>query len=323
MILPPASSTSSAPRFTTRASPDLLPTARPVLLGTVSERRLSIERESALVRLLDDETPAVRDAVASELKRLGPLGLDLLRRLARDDDPEQAAHAKQFLERIEGPDPAGEFTRFIRSLHYELETGSILLSRVVQPNLATASIYEPLDRIASRCRELMVHPSPVWERCKILNRVLFHEWGFRGNSEDFDDPHNSFLSFVLRRRKGIPITLSILYLLVARRCGLELEPIGMPGRFLVGCFLEKEPFFIDPYERGGFRSGEELMEILQTRENEAGLGALDPVPIGEVLCRSCRNLVRQYSLRNQPARAKMFAGFVREFEETHRRRAHR
>ena len=65
------------------------------------------------------------------------------------------------------------------------------------------------------------------------------------------------------RRKGIPISLSILYLLVAHRLDLELEPVGLPGHFIVGCFTDGLPFFIDPFDRGVFREADEILALLR------------------------------------------------------------
>jgi hypothetical protein len=93
----------------------------------------------------------------------------------------------------------------------------------------------------------------------VLNRVLFHEYGFRGNVERYTDPLNSFLDEVLSRRKGLPITLSILYVLVAQRIGLILEPVGLPGHFVAGCFSEDDPFFIDAFDQGALRTPAELL----------------------------------------------------------------
>lgn len=284
-------------------------------------RRISREREDALTALLDDDTPAVRNALLDEFRRLGETGLTLLRFHARSDNRLLSSHARRLLDDLEGPDPAGEMVRFIRSLNYELETGCTLINRVIYPQAEPVELYEQLDALAARVRELSVnHSSPI-EQCKVLNRVLFHEYSFRGNREDADDPLNSLLGQVLRRRRGIPITLSILYILVARRVGLELEPVGLPGRFMVGCYGGHEPFFIDAFERGVLRSPVELLAMLDENGIEPDPMFLAPAPVGEVLCRCCRNLVRQFGLRNNPAKSRLFATFVREFENTYRRHA--
>ena len=82
--------------------------------------------------------------------------------------------------------------------------------------------------------------------------MLFHEWGFRGNQENYTDPRNSLLDQVLATRKGIPISLCIIYLLVAERLGLELESVGIPGHFLVGCYQEGNVFSSMPLIVGCF-----------------------------------------------------------------------
>ena len=85
-----------------------------------------------------------------------------------------------------------------------------------------------MDKLARRTRELLTPPMSPRQICSILNRVLFHEYGFRGAGKDFENPENSFLHRVIERRQGLPITLSVLFILIARRIGLELEPIGLP-----------------------------------------------------------------------------------------------
>ncbi|HSH08756.1 MAG TPA: transglutaminase-like domain-containing protein, partial [Oceanipulchritudo sp.] len=182
-------------------------------------------------------------------------------------------------------------------------------------------LKEGLDILARRCRELGVAQMTSRERCKLINRVLFHEYGFRGNTEDFEDPLNSCIEAVFRRRKGLPITLSAIYILVAQRMGMELEPISLPGHFMVGCFQGSEPLYIDPYERGRFRGLDEVRELLESRHISPEFHHIAPVPVGEVLCRVCRNLVAHFDNRNAARWANRFRVFVREFEQTHQRQS--
>lgn len=287
----------------------------------VGDRILSEERENALVALLDDESPVVQKHLTDELRRLGDVGVSLLKKVLREGHPASRDLARRLLDTIEGPDPTAEFIAFIRSMRYELETGMLLLNRVIKPDLDTTAIQRQLDVIGSRCEDLMSKPGTPFSQCKVLNRVIFHEYGFRGNIEDYEDPLNSFLGPVLRRRKGLPISLSVLYILVAQRCGLELEPISLPHRFMVGCFHESQPFYIDAFERGRFRTLEEIHDLLAENHVPHPQNFVGPSPVGEVLCRSCRNLVHHYAQRNNPRMAKVFAGFVREFENAHRRHA--
>lgn len=287
----------------------------------MAERIVSYKLEAALIGLLDDPSPLVQEALGREFQRLGQVGVSLLQKAARDDDLAVREAAGQHLSRLIAPDPGRLLVEYIRGLRYDLETGLYLINRVVHPELQVGAIKDPLDRIATRCRELRVAPMSPREQCKLINRVLFHEFGFRGNYEDYQDPLNSCLEVVLRRRKGIPITLSAVYLLVGLRMGLELEPIGLPGHFLVGCFQEQEPFYIDPFERGRLRSVQEIGQLLESQHLTPQLHHIAPQPVGEVLCRVCRNLVAHFESRRQAAWAGRFRAFVREFEQTHRRRS--
>lgn len=232
-----------------------------------------------------------------------------------------AARASAYLRELKFADPVAEFRDFIHSLNYELETGALLLSRTVNPDLDIAACCLRLDAMAARCRELIAEPATPREKCRVLNRVMFHEYGFRGNTEHYTDPRNSYLDQVLERRVGLPITLAIVYLLVADRAGLNLEPVGMPGQFMVGCYEEGVPFFIDAFNQGLFLTAEEVCVQLRENQHTPQLADLAPTPVREVLCRCCRNLANHCRAAEEPERAALFADFVAEFEATHERHA--
>ena len=285
----------------------------------VEAQRFADSEAKALVALLDDPSPAVRKALRERFARNGSESLDLLQDLARQPDSALAKHASQFLRELNFTDPVAEFRDFIRSLNYELETGALLLSRTVNPAVDVAACCLLLDAMAARCRELIAEPATAREKCRVLNRVLFHEYSLHGNAENYRDPLNSFLDQVLIRRKGIPISLSIVYLLVAERIGLQLEPVGLPGHFLVGCYEESAPFFVDPFNAGLLLGAEEVFELVKQSLPSASILDLAPTPVREVLTRCCRNLVNHYTDGNQTAQARLFEGFVAEFESTHER----
>jgi regulator of sirC expression with transglutaminase-like and TPR domain len=282
---------------------------------------LSAPRREAFLSLLDDRSPVVRRALLAHFEHLGPAAAPFLEAVARGSNRILARHAAWFLDALKFSDPVAEFRGFIRSMNYELETGSMLLARTVSPSLNPAECCSQLEAIARRCRELIVEPSSVREKCRVLNRVLFHEWGFHGNVENYTDPRNSFIDEVLTRRTGIPVSLSIIYLLVADRIGMQLEPIGLPGHFIVGCLTDDLPFFVDPFDRGMFRDAEEIFELLRANNITPKVSDLAPTPVREVLCRSCRNLVNHYTAAGEMERAKLFANFVDEFEATYERHA--
>tara|TARA_Y100000385_G_scaffold268546_1_gene305680 strand:- start:743 stop:1603 length:861 start_codon:yes stop_codon:yes gene_type:complete len=267
--------------------------------------------------LLDDPSPAVRDALLEKFVELGDSARQFLIEIACDPNRILAPHAQHFLRELKLSDPGAEFIAFIRSMNYELESGILLLARAVNPTLKIAACRRELDAIAARCAELTVEPSSPHERCRIINRVLFHEWAFRGNVEDYNDPRNSLIDQVLARRKGLPITMSILYVIIAERLELELQLVGMPSHVMVGCYLEELPFFIDPFDRGIMRKPEEIFDYLRERRIEPELHHLAPTPAREIFSRCCLNLINHS--HTDLVHAKMFASFVEEFAATYER----
>jgi regulator of sirC expression with transglutaminase-like and TPR domain len=265
----------------------------------------------AMRRLLDDASPGVRQPLLAYFQQLGPAAEPFLRALATAGDGPQADAAAWFLRELKLNDPVADFRGFIRSLNYELESGAMLLARTVSPDLDIGACCAACDEIAGRCRELLAEPCTLREKCRILNRVLFHEYGFRPEPESSVEVRNCLIDEVLARQKGTPLSLCIVYLLIAGRLGLELDPVLLPGRYLIGCFGSGKAFFVDPSEYGLFRSAEEVAQLMGAPLEP---GALGPASIRELLCRSCRSLERHFLQAAQPDRARLFAGFIEEFE---------
>lgn len=270
----------------------------------------------ALERLLDDPSPAVRAALAEEFRRRGEAALTRLRELADTPRNPLSAHAASMLRTLGDADHAAAFMRYIHAGTYDLEEGCLLFERVLNARVAPADFADPMDAMAARARELLAGVSGMRETCRVLNRVIFHEWGFRGDQNVFLSPDGSLLGRVLATRRGIPISLCIIYLLVARRCGVRLDAIGLPGRFMLGHRTDlREGFFIDCYDGGVFRTRGEVKMILLRNGLPATDDFLAPVDTDEILCRCCRNLASQLEA-SQGSAAGIFLGFVRELEKT-------
>ena len=277
------------------------------------------ELKTAMLSLLDDPSPAVRKAVLARFQGLGRESERFLKEVVAGKNRVLGWHARWFLAELKFADPVADFIEFIRSLNYELETGALLMSRTVNPDVDVGACCTQLDEIARRTRELVIEPATVRDKCRVLNRVFFHEYGFHGNHEHYGDPLNSFLDQVLRRRTGLPISLCIAYLLVAQRLGLPLEPVGLPRHFVVGCYTEGTPFFVDVFEGGRLLSTDDVFTMLRTNKVHPRVTDLAPTPVREVLLRCCRNLSRHYADAGDDAMARLFSGFTEEFEETYAR----
>ena len=164
---------------------------------------------------------------------------------------------------MEYPDPVLEFAHYLKRAEEEisLDEAALLLARTEYPTLDIAHRLAQLDSLAARAE---CDPAePPRSNIAGLNRLLFDEESFVGNEEEYDDPRNSFLNDVLDRKKGIPITLSLVYQEIARRRGLPVVGVGFPGHFLVKYCDRSGDILLDPYHRGTVLNRQDCEEKLK------------------------------------------------------------
>ena len=150
-----------------------------------------------------------------------------------------------------------------------LAEAALLVAREEYPQIEISPYLDMLDHMAKVAQEkLSGTDSPVGVVEKI-NAVLFETFGFRGNTEDYYDPRNSFFNAVLDRKVGIPITLSAVYMEVARRLNVPIFGVGMPGHFIVKYYHRNEEFFLDPFNRGEILSRDDCRHRLHERYGDA------------------------------------------------------
>jgi regulator of sirC expression with transglutaminase-like and TPR domain len=131
---------------------------------------------------------------------------------------------------------------------------ALLMACEEYPQLTISPYLDQLDDIAEQIRQTITFNDSPLEVVEKINDVLFGVLGFRGNTEDYYDPRNSFFNDVMERRVGIPITLSAVYLEIARRLEFPLAGVGMPGHFLLKYNDHTLEFFLDPFNRGDLLS---------------------------------------------------------------------
>lgn len=213
----------------------------------------------------------------------------------------------------------------------DLARAALLVAAEEYPTLNIELYLERLEELAARVRlhleqseaHISGTPSTASECFDVLhamNSVLFEQERFRGNRVDYYNPQNSFLNRVLERRLGIPLTLSLIYMEVGKRLGLQLEGIGMPFHFIVRCALQESPIYIDPYERGKFLSEQDCRQRLaQVFKNEEDLDPhwLEPLSSRQLLVRMLANLKHIYLHKKDFQRALMACDRILLLDPTH------
>jgi regulator of sirC expression with transglutaminase-like and TPR domain len=142
----------------------------------------------------------------------------------------------------------------------DLAVGALALARVEYPTLIAEYHVKQLDELAARSGATGIDdPLRALHR---LREFLFDEEGFQGDAEDYYDPANSCLNRVLERKLGIPITLSVLLIEVARRVGLRVQGIGLPGHFVVSASVGTDCVLLDPFDGGTILTQETAADVV-------------------------------------------------------------
>ncbi len=187
-----------------------------------------------------------------------------------------------------------------------LDEAALAIAAEEYPGLDPGPTLEALDALAARVGAEVGDLRPPLRVLQAMRTVLRAE-GFQGNEKDYYDPRNSFLNEVLSRRLGIPITLSLLTIEVARRLGLQLRGVAFPGHFLVRCPVQTGlagDIFIDAFNGWELLGSEEctarFKAVLHGRPFDPAL--LDPVDSRHILTRLLHNLKRIYVERGDDVR---------------------
>lgn len=188
----------------------------------------------------------------------------------------------------------------------DLGQASLLIAREEYPELDVPGYLARLDDMGLALRARLADEPRPERAVMALNRYLFQEEGFRGNVEEYYDPRNSYLNDVLDRRIGIPITLSTVYMEVARRAGVSVAGVGLPGHFIVRVLSGEHGLLVDPFHGGVLLTEADCQERLDrifAGRVKIEPGMLAPCGRKEILGRMLRNLKAIFVRREDYPRA--------------------
>jgi regulator of sirC expression with transglutaminase-like and TPR domain len=165
----------------------------------------------------------------------------------------------------DGPASRRLFAANIRRPEERVDLGlaALLVCAEEYPRLIIEDYVDRLDQLAAGLAVEIDLESGPRAMAKSISRYLHGDQGFDGDNENYTDPRNSYLSDVIDRRRGKPIVLSILYIEVARRVGVRLLPVSMPGHFLTKIRSSNGDIFIDPFNQGQILDAEGCREIFE------------------------------------------------------------
>jgi regulator of sirC expression with transglutaminase-like and TPR domain len=261
----------------------------------ISENAESTAEVSALFALLDDADENVACAVTEKLLEAGGGIAPQLRTLMQSDDNAVVRHnAERALRRMQERSLTllqqllGEAV--IDGHEPDMERAAVLLSRFGRPETDDFYVHTALNQIAIATHEefMRSHPPSELGHLIALNSVFFERFGFHGAGDDYYDPDRSYIQPVLQGKAGIPIILSLIYMLAADRSGLEIHGVSMPLHFVV--YAPALDIFLDVFNGGMFVSRNDCRAFIEKNGVEFHERMLERTDNIAIILRMIRNL---------------------------------
>jgi regulator of sirC expression with transglutaminase-like and TPR domain len=271
----------------------------------------------ALVRLLDDEDPQVSAVVEKEIIDGGDKIALLLAKEKSNVDLRVKKRIESLISRIyldKLQKAYDSLLDFASHRDFSLERALYLIAKPLYPEVDFAFIESQLNELAN---ELGTRIAAVEDPFEIVHRVndfFLNEMGFAGNSKDYYNPDNSILHRVLQTRRGIPISLGVIYLLVGRRLNLPMFGVGAPAHFLVKFVLEGKEIFVDVFNNGRIMSWKDAEEFISDLGFSFEPRFLKNSSDIEMLARTCRNMARAFSAADEQPKANVLMELSIELE---------
>jgi len=189
-----------------------------------------------------------------------------------------------------------EWVTFATNPSYSLVQKCLKIAENLEfPNLKINEYLQKLDQMGKTLQYSLSDSKNPTYLISMLNEYLFNTLGFVGDTEDYYNPRNNFLNIVIDQKRGLPITLSIIFTELAKHIGLNLQLVGFPGHFLV---KYKEEMIFDPFNKGRLLGNDDLRQLLYQHYGEEvkfSPELLNEIDTKKILFRILRNLKNSYA----------------------------
>lgn len=271
----------------------------------------SAGERAALVSLLSDDDPAIYLTVQKKILSCGSEACDWLRPHVLSADPVLRRRSRELVRHFAQADADTRFLAFCleNGEDFDLETGIWRLAQTNYPDINVEAYQAVLDGYAAELRERLDPAADGRETLKVINKYLFTELGFAGNEIAYYDPQNSYLNRVMDRRTGNPISLSVIYILLARRLWLPVGGVGLPGHFICRYQSVTEEIYLDAFSHGKMMSRADCVQFLAPLSEDMLGETLSPASPRRILTRICNNLhqiYRQIGLKEEALRLQRY-----------------
>lgn len=262
----------------------------------------------SLIFLLEDPDPNVQIGVKNRFQELGEQAVPLLDQYRSESihDSERKT-INEIIYNITYGSLLEDFSELVElgiNDRRQLEKAILLLARFGNPTLRTLEYSKKLDKIAQQIGSDIAYTPSLSEKMHIMLQFIFRDLRFRGDSKNYHDTENAFLDRVLDRRKGLPITLSLIVMFVSRRLDLPFHGVNMPIHFMLMYQTHNQEILIDPFDGGTIVTYDQCYYFLKKNGIEPRPEHLQKADETDILARCIRNLMHSYAKNDQNNKVK-------------------
>jgi regulator of sirC expression with transglutaminase-like and TPR domain len=257
----------------------------------------------AMIYLLDDPDDGIFFKIREELLAVGDPVIPVLEDTWENLFSQRDTKSLELLQaRIETLIHDIQLSSTIESLSRWVDTGgslldgALLVAQYQYPDLKEEKIHRTINQLKNEVATVLVGKRSPKQQVDAMNHVLFGVNGFKGNAKNFHAPQNSFITDVLENKRGNPLSLSILYIVIGRLVGLPLYGVNLPRHFIVAFKRSNEDieFYINPFSRGSMFNKNDITQFLQQLELESKAIYYETCSNADMIERSLVNLEYAY-----------------------------
>ncbi len=274
---------------------------------TLSPNKTKID---ALVRLIEDPDPMIYVHVRDQIMKMGMLVIPHLQDAwnSRVEDEVYRNRIQSIISEIEFNEIKSQLELWKDSTNRDLLKGALIISKLQFPDINESEIEVELEKIKQMVWLEINEENTAFEIVKIFNHVLFELCGFKSSKSNFYSPRNSFINTVLESKKGNPLSLSILYSVIAQKLEIPIYGVNLPNHFVLGFVDEYQTlkllgveddrnilFYINPFSKGRIFDHNEIENYLRSLDLPLQKGYFEPCSNSEILKRMLTNLSYAYT----------------------------
>jgi regulator of sirC expression with transglutaminase-like and TPR domain len=258
----------------------------------------------ALVSLLDDEDKQISSHVEEKILSVGKEAIPFLEQEWESNlNPSVQGRIEELIHTLQYELLKERLKGWFQSKDQDLLTGMWILATYQYPEIELEKLRQDLEQIYYETwlefrPDLYPH-----DQVKVINSVLFNKLRFGANTKNFHSPGNSMINIVLETRKGNPITLCVIYLLVAQKLKLPIKGVNLPNLFILTYKDDKHQFYINAFNRGLIFSRQDIENYINELHLVPQASFYEPCTSLEIIRRALRNLVMSFEKMGEHSKA--------------------